>query len=238
MPDLKLLWEIQALDDRKRDLEYKLERARAEEELKPLKVDIEEGGALFNQIKKEYNDIKKNQKAKEMDVKCANEQIKNLEKRLYDGSITNVKEMNANSKELENLINTVRETEDNILLFMEKQDELRAILEKMSTRLNSKADEYRSRHRALLAEQDKIRQLIAQIPLSREKLVGKLDEETWQIYEDMKERFNDPLARVEKATCMGCRMGITFNERRMLKHSDELVYCSNCGRLLYWEKQG
>lgn len=59
MPDLKLLWEIQALDDRKRDLENKLERAREEEELKPLKADIEEGGALFNQIKKEYNDIKK-----------------------------------------------------------------------------------------------------------------------------------------------------------------------------------
>ncbi|MEG3070056.1 MAG: hypothetical protein RQM92_03720 [Candidatus Syntrophopropionicum ammoniitolerans] len=46
MPDLKLLWEIQALDDRKRDLEYKLERARAEEELKPLKADIEEGGLV------------------------------------------------------------------------------------------------------------------------------------------------------------------------------------------------
>lgn len=238
MPDLKLLWEVQALDGRKRILEQKLRGGQIAEELKSLKADIEEGRSLFNKLKEEYNSVKKAQKSKEMDVNSTNEQLTILGQKLYDGSITNVKEINSNSKKLESLKNTVKQVEDEILTLMEKQDELRAKLEKMSAELNNKAEDYRRKHGALLANQQKVRQLIAQIPLARQKLLDKLDVETRQRYMDMKKRFNDPLARVEKATCMGCRMGITFNELRLLKQGADMVYCSNCGRMLYWEKQG
>ncbi len=235
MPDLKLLWEIQVLDGRKRALEKKLKGGRTAEGLRSLRADIEKGKEQFNRIKKEYNDLKKSQRIKEMDVKCADEQLEILGKKLYDGSITNVKEMNANSKKLENLKNTVKKAEDDILACMEKQDELRAQLEEMSTGLNKKAEDYRMNHGGFLSDQQRIRQLIAQIPLVRQKLLDKLDVETWHRYMDMKKRFNDPLARVEKTTCMGCRMGITFSELRLLKQGTDIVYCSNCGRMLYWE---
>lgn len=236
MPDLKMLWEIQVLDGRKRALEKKLKGGQIAEELKFLKADIEKGGVLFNKIKEEYNGVKKSQKIKEMDVDSANEQIAILGKKLYDGSITNVKEMNSNSKKLESLKNTVKKAEDEILTSMERQDELRSKLEEMSAELNNKAEDYRGKHSGLLANQQRVRQLIARIPLIRQKMLDKLDVETWQRYMDMKKRFNDPLARVEKATCMGCRMGITFNELRLLKQGEDIVYCSNCGRMLYWEK--
>ncbi|MDD4335039.1 MAG: hypothetical protein PHY77_05455, partial [Desulfotomaculaceae bacterium] len=132
MPDLKMLWEIQVLDGRKMALEKKLKGGQIAEELKFLKADIEKGGVLFNKIKEEYNGVKKSQKIKEMDVDSANEQITILGKKLYDGSITNVKEMNSNSKKLESLKNTVKKAEDEILTFMERQDELRSKLEEMS----------------------------------------------------------------------------------------------------------
>lgn len=238
MPDLKLLWEIQVLDGQKRSLEQKLREGQISEELKSLKADIEEGRLLFNKLKEEYSSLKKGQKLKEMDVNAADEQLKNLGQKLYDGSITNVKEMNSNSKKLESLKNKVKQAEDDILASMEKQDELRAKLEKMSAELNSKAEDYRRKHGSLLANQQKVRQMIAQVPLARQKLLDKIDIEIWHNYMDMKKRFNDPLARVEKGTCMGCRVGITFNELRLLKVGEEMVYCSNCGRMLYWERQG
>lgn len=238
MPDLKLLWEIQVLDGQKRDLEQKLKGGQLSEELKSLKADIEEGRALFNKLKEEYSTLKKAQKLKEMDVSDANEQLKSLGRKLYDGSITNVKEINSSSMKLESLKEKVSQAEDDILTLMEKQDELRAKLEKMSADLNNKAEDYRRKHGTLLANQQKVRQLIAQIPLARQKLLDKLDAEIWRRYMDMKKRHNDPLARVEKSTCMGCRVGITFNELRMLKQGEELVCCGNCGRMLYWERQG
>ncbi|VFU12988.1 Putative zinc ribbon domain protein (fragment) [anaerobic digester metagenome] len=52
----------------------------------------------------------------------------------------------------------------------------------------------------------------------------------------MKKNIEDPLSRVEKGICLGCRMSIPFNQLRLLKQGTELVYCSNCGRLLLWER--
>ena len=175
MPDYKLLWEIQVLDDQKRALEQKLREGQMSDELKSLKADIEAGRSIFNKLKEEYSNQKKAQKAKEMDVTMANEELNNLGQKLYDGSITNVKEINSNSKKLDSIKNKIKKEEDDILVLMEKQVNLRAKLEKMSADLNSKAEDYRRKHASLLANQQKVQQLIAQIPLARQKLLDKID---------------------------------------------------------------
>jgi hypothetical protein len=77
---------------------------------------------------------------------------------------------------------------------------------------------------------------LAQIPLTRQKLLEKVDGGLLLRYMDMKKSFADPLARVEKGICMGCRVGIPFNDLRLLKQGEGLVFCSNCRRILYWER--
>lgn len=236
MPDLKQLWEIQVLDGQRKALEQKLREGQISGELRSLKTDIEEGRSIFNKLKEEYNSLKKVLKMKEMDVTSANEQLKSLGQKLYGGSITNVKEVNTSSKKLESLGEKVKRTEDEILAIMERQDALRSRLEEMSAELNRKAEDYRRKHGSFLANQQKVRQLLAQIPLSRQKLIDKVDVDLWQKYTELKKRLNDPLARVEKGTCMGCRVGIPFHDLRLLKQGEGLVFCSHCGRILYWDK--
>lgn len=236
MPELKLLWEIQVLDGQRKALEIKLREGQISGELKALKSEIEEGRSAFNQLKEEYSTLKKDLKTIELNASSATEQVDNLGQKLYGGTITNVKEMNTNSKKLDSLKDIVRRTEDEMLTIMEQRDALRARLEEMSSELNRKAEDYRRMHGSYLANQQKVRQLLAQIPLARQKLLDKVDGSLWNKYLDMKKRFNDPLARVEKGTCMGCRMGIPFNDLRLLKHGECEVFCSNCGRMLFREK--
>jgi len=236
MPDLKQLWEIQVLDGQRKALEQKLREGQISGELKKLKNEIEEGRSIFNKLKEEYNSLKKLLKIKEMDVASASEQLKSLGEKLYGGTITNVKEINTSSKKLESLDEKVKRTEDEILAIMERQDALRFRLEEMSAELNRKAEDYRRKHGSFLANQQKVRQLLAQIPLSRQKLLDKVDADLWHKYTDIKKRLNDPLARVEKGTCMGCRVGIPFHDLRLLKQGEGLVLCSHCGRMLYWDK--
>ena len=130
----------------------------------------------------------------------------------------------------------INRTEDEILGLMEDVEEIKAELEKMSAELNAKAEDYRRMYGSHLANQQNIRQQLAQIPLQRQKLLDNLDVDLWNKYLEMKKKYNDPLARVEKGTCMGCRMGIPYNDMRLLKLGEGLVYCSNCGRLLFWER--
>lgn len=236
MPELKPLWEIQALDSQRKSLEVKLREGQMSGELKTLKNEIEESRAVFNKLKEEYNILKKDLKTKELDAAAATEQLENLGQKLYGGSITNVKEMNTSSKKLDSLKDIVKRTEDEMLTIMERRDALRTRLEEMSAGLNRKAEDYRRLHGSYLANQQKVRQLLAQIPLARQKLLDQVDADLWHKYLDMKKRFSEPLGRVEKGTCMGCRMGIPFNDLRLLKQGEGLVFCSHCGRMLYWER--
>jgi predicted nucleic acid-binding Zn-ribbon protein len=237
MPDFKQLWEIQMLDGQRKALEQKLKEGQIPGELKALKADIEQGRLVFNKLKEEYSSMKKVKKTKEMDVAAAVEQIKSLGEKLYGGSITNPKEVNTSSMKLESLDEKVKRTEDEILSIMEEQDTLRTRLEAMSAELSKKAEDYRTKHGTLLAGQEKVRQQLAKIPLSRQKMLDKVDAGLLQKYMEIQKRFDDPLAKVEKSTCMGCRVNIPFHDLRRLKQGDELVLCSHCGRMLYWDKQ-
>ncbi len=238
MNEMKLLLEIQSLDAQKRSLEMELEKLKEGETaggLKALKIEIEEGRVLFIKLKGEYADNKKEIRSKEMDVAAANEQIKSLGQKLYGGAITNVKEINSSNKKLDNLKNQVQVTEDKILNIMEQQDHLRAKLEEMSVVLNEKLEDYKRRQEVHLGKRRKLQNLLKQIPLSREKLLGQLNPVLEKKYTSMKEKFADPLARVEKGICGGCRVGVPFNDMRLLKQGEGTVFCSYCGRMLYWE---
>ncbi len=236
MSELKLLWEVQELDVQTATLETKLKEGQISGGLRALKTGIEEDRVLFNKLKGEYANNKKELRSKEMDVTAANEQIESLGQKLYGGGITNVKEINSSNKKLDYLKDKVQLTEDEILTIMERQDELRATLEELKTALNEKVGDYRQKHGSLLADQQNIRDLLDQIPFSRQKLFDQIKPALREKYIDMKKKFSDPLARVEKGICRGCRVGIPFNDLRLLKQGEGLVFCSYCGRMLYWEK--
>ncbi|BAF59096.1 MAG: hypothetical protein HPY89_03430 [Pelotomaculum sp.] len=237
MSDLRPLWELQVLEGQRRALELKLREGQAPAELKALRDEIEAGRTAFNELKERYGFLKKSLKMKEFDAAAAAAQAENLRQKLYSGQITNVKEVSTGNKKLENLLDIVRQTEDEILNIMEELDVLREKLETMSGELNQKAGEYRRLHNSHLAGQQKVRQLLAQIPLARKKLLDEIDSYLWQKYREMKNKYSEPLAKVEKGTCMGCRVAIPFNDLRLLKQGEGLVFCSNCGRMLYWERQ-
>jgi predicted nucleic acid-binding Zn-ribbon protein len=236
MLDLKPLWEIQVLDGQKKKLEINLKDGQISKDLKVLRGEIEQGRTDFDNLKKKYNSFKHELKIKEMDAAAAAEQVNILGEKLYGGAITNIKEINTSTIKLDSLKSSINKTEADILEIMENIEGLRAELEKKSEELNKKADEFRKLHGTYQANQQKVKSVIEQLPLSRQKILDKMDIELWNKYQEMKKRFNDPLAKVEKGICLGCRMGISFNDMRLLKHGVEMVYCSNCGRLLFWER--
>jgi len=224
------------LDGQRRSLEIKLREDQGSGEMNALKNEIEERRAVFSRLKEEYNALKRILKTKEMDAGAAAGQLENLGQKLYCGTVTNVKEMNAINRKIDSLKEASRQTEDEMLAIMERRDALRARLEEMSAELGRKAEDYRRLHGSHLANQQKVRQLLARIPLARQKLLDQVDAGLWQKYLEMKKKFSDPLARVEKGICTGCRVGIAFNDLRLLKQGEELVFCSHCGRMLYWER--
>lgn len=236
MLELKELWEIQALDRQRKELELQLREGQISGDLKSLKSKIEEGRVIFNKHKEEYNSLKKELKVKELEAASLARQVEQLGQKLYSGAITCAKEMNSSSQKLDSMKEMISRIEDKMLSIMERRDNLRVHLEQIGAELNQKAEEFRRLHGSYLANQQRIRKLLSHIPLSRQKLLDKVEAGLWQKYLDMKKRFSEPLARVEKGICMGCRVGVSFQDLRLLKQGEELVFCSRCGKMLYWER--
>ncbi len=236
MPQLKMLWEIQDLDVQKRALEKELREGQISNELRALKKEIEEGRAAYKKLKEKHNFLKKDLKDRELEVAAEREQLDNLGQKLYSGAITNVKEINTTTKKIENIKDMVNNMEDKMLDIMERMDAQHNKLEEMKAQLNGKADDYRRLHRSYLDNQQEVKQQLDQIPLTRQKLLDKVDPDLWQKYMEMKKKYDDPLAKVEKGICRGCRVAIPFNDLRLLKQGDDRVFCSLCGRMLMWEK--
>ncbi|MDD3653410.1 MAG: C4-type zinc ribbon domain-containing protein [Desulfotomaculaceae bacterium] len=236
MPDLKSLLEIQILDGRIKALETELRKERQSVELKKLRGEIKQGRAAFEKLKETYNVLKNNLNLKEISVAKAREQADSLGQKLYSGVITNVKEMDINSKKLESLTKTVSLAEDEILRLMERKDDIKAQLSEIVAVSTKKIEEYRKIKELLLAKQQQAKGELDKYQDIIQKMIEQLDPGLWNMYRDMKNSLHEPLARVERGTCMGCRMGISYREMRLLKQGEGLVYCGNCGRILYWEK--
>ncbi|MCL6447341.1 MAG: hypothetical protein K6U04_04200 [Armatimonadetes bacterium] len=236
MIDLKHLWEIQLLDQQRKSLESSFKGDDMASELRALKNDIEESRAAFKTLKEEYGSLKKELRKREMDTDELKERVGAMSKRLYDGSITSAKEVQSSNQKLLFLQDEIKRTEDLTLATMESLEAVRQKLEKLSAELNEKALHYRRLHGTYLGHQQKMRKMLAQIPQLRQKLLEKVDSNIWKKYVEMKKKIADPLARVEKGACTGCRVGLSFNDLRALKQGGTLVYCQNCGRMLFWER--
>lgn len=237
MPDLKSLLEVQLHKGKLKALEAKSREEQQPVELKKLRGEIKQGRVAFEKLKETYSGLKNRLKSKEMSAAWSREQADSLGQKLYSGAITNVKEIETNSKKLESLRNAVSQIEDEILEMMEEKDQHRAQLADIAASLTHKTEEYRKMKNLLLTKQQQAKSELDKYQDQINKLIEQLEPGLWSMYQEMQKKLPEPLAKVEKETCMGCRMGITYGELRLLKQGEGLVHCGNCGRILYWEGQ-
>ena len=71
-----------------------------------------------------------------------------------------------------------------------------------------------------------------------EIILSKLDEEQKIKYSTLKEKKGKVVAEVIDGKCRGCHITIPLFIMCKLKNKDEITYCDNCGRILYYREQG
>jgi len=69
---------------------------------------------------------------------------------------------------------------------------------------------------------------------TRNDLLKKLPAEIADAYERLKKRYKRAIAPVENGFCFGCFQKLPT---QLLTRSKEIIYCPNCGRILYWRKK-
>ena len=233
MTTVKQLYALQEVD---LDLD-RVYRAleQVEEELK-TGVSIETLESALQDEQERLLEAELRQRDNQMESEARRERSAVLETQLYDGSLTNARDLEALQQEAANVRHQLEQDEalslDLSIQIEEAQSkcsDLNRELTETKARWDLQQFEFNQRATALRAEQDDYEK-------QRNMLASRFDPATLQRYETLrKSKGGRAVAKVERDLCQGCRMSLPTQLRQRVKSGRQAVNCSSCGRMLFVE---
>jgi len=157
------------------------------------------------------------------------------DKRLYSGSITSTKEMQAAQEERNFTAEQIGKTEEGLLTLMVGIEEAEKTLtkgQKVLGTLEAQAD----RQTTELAEEES--SLVSQLKIltsERDSNANQIDSKLVYRYETLRKSKNGrAIAKVEREMCQGCRIKLTTSELQRIQMATDLIQCDSCHRILYF----
>lgn len=233
MENVEALAKAQKFDVLIMQLKNKIENLEEGKSLKKIIDSYDKTDISLKDVTQKKLDIEKRIKRIEEDSKNIGDKIAQEEKKLYSGTITKPKELNAIQKEIESLRkkNDVLETRE--LELMQELDEVNKVFEKVSVDYKiisedrgKRQDAYDKARSALEKQLEDakecmcdVKSFIDPVLLSRYELIRK-------------EKSGIGAAFLINGTCSGCHIALPENEIAEFIAKDEVGKCSNCKRLL------
>lgn len=230
MSQTRALYRLQKLD---LDLESRRGRARevtaALEDDRALQAAQDDVAALEGQLRP--------QEARAADltleIKSVVEQARQLNDRLYSGTV-------GNPKELEDIQNKIAERgrrraalEDSLLETMIAVEEQQEALDAAQERLRRAEMDRASAQETFGAELQQLKSEIKRLKADRERVASQISPEFIEVYQTLRPRKNGhALALLEGECCSVCGVGQTTVTVQQVRQNLELITCESCGRIL------
>ena len=159
---------------------------------------------------------------------------KSYQQKLYQGTVTNAKELANIEKEIEALGRQQSDLDGRILLLMDETEQAQAASNVADAVAHAaeghKAETiaaYRSRYEALTLELSNLAQQRESAAVSVE------DKAALKRYDDIRAKASGVgIAKIEGDTCGGCHMKLSSTLIKTVKGRTQIQPCENCGRLL------
>lgn len=230
MNQITLLVELQNLDTRIDD--NAAPRTQLEKKLADASA-VELARAAVQDANQHATELQGTLRGLELEARGLEDKLKQVNARLYDGRITNPKELDGLNRDQEMLAKQKRELEDRELALMEQVEasenvvkDKRAAHEKISAQTSSENE----RARTALHE---LETTSAGLTQKRDALRAQLPPATLVLYDDLRRtKKGRAVALLKGSNCSGCGNEVPSGLLSRVKHGDELVFCVNCGRIL------
>ncbi len=233
MRGMDRILELQELDATTDRLGHRREQLEAGEELSTARKASEEAEAGLGELRLGIDAVGVEQRRLEHEIDTMGSKLAAEEKRMYDGTIANAKELEALQHEIESLKDRRSRTEDDLLDVMVRREELEARV------AGSEAEVAAARQRVETVggdasrELDEVVELLAERATAREAIVGAIDEELLELYEDLRaQKRGIGAAAIVDGVCQACHEQLSAVELDKLKHTDGVKRCEYCRRIV------
>jgi len=197
---------------------------------------IRELGQKLEDAKKETLNAKLKLAQVQSDVSTLLEENEKLEKRLYDGTITNTRELKSVESEQAELRRRIAREEEKITPYesdIAACEHTQAEVETQLKDARSQWAEDEPQYQSQIVEHN---QRIKNLFDERKKITAQMPSYYVKTYENLfKQTKGMAVVQVNRGVCMGCFIQLPLNETNKLKKDKNLPRCSNCARILIFD---
>ena len=236
MYDPKRLHALQRLDK-------KIDQLTREKNIQPEKKEIIEVSQKIEKLKilKENHDAlfahaSRDQKRVENDLIIVEDKLKKSETRLYNGEVTNPKELKSMQDEIGHLRDKKDELETELLEAIDKTENLFAENGKLSVGLSSFEERKKELSDGIESLDSDKDELIENLAVEREAVSQDIDNDVKRLYDRLrKEKDGIAVTVLKDGTCQGCHITLSESELNTYSDEGEIWRCSNCSRVVVKE---
>ena len=230
MARLLALQEIDTAIDRLTARKLALETG---DELGAARSEADAAERALGELRLQLDVVGRDQARLEHEIDSLSQKAAAEEKRLYDGSVANAKELASMQHEIENLKRRRSDREDEMLGLMEVREEL----ERRTSEARSTSDGLRARVEDVGgAALDELRDVEAELEAriaERQRTLPELDPDVLELYEDLrKQKKGIGAVRLVDGVCQGCHEQLSAMELDKLKRVEGVKRCEYCRRIL------
>jgi uncharacterized protein len=233
MRGLDRILELQELDSAIDRLDHRREQLEAGEELSALRKEMEEADARLGEIRLASDAVASDSRRLELEIESMNAKLDAEQKRMYDGSIANSKELEALQHEIASLKERRARAEDDLLEQMVRREDLdarAAEAEKDATAARARVEEVGG---DAVKELDQIGAELVARQSEREALVPAFDEELLELYDELREsKHGIGAAAIVDGVCQACHEKLSAVELDRLKRTEGVKRCEYCRRIV------
>ena len=227
------LYALQEIDSQIDQHETALEGIRARygesEEAAEARAEVAEYAATLPDLEARLRDL-------ELQVASLKDKAAPVERKLYDGSITNSKELTDLQRDLEQITRQRQGVEEELLAVLEQVEAKRAGLQAARERLAQLEAEWSAAQAELHADEERLEAELTALRERRAAQVGRLPEPPVMTYDRLRRRRKGvAVVKVERGACLGCRLTVptVVLQRARSGMNPNPVQCPSCERMLY-----
>ncbi|GLV58243.1 hypothetical protein KDH_50760 [Dictyobacter sp. S3.2.2.5] len=203
-----------------------------------------QGSATLRKLRAEYDTAQQQlltgqqaQQDAEWSLEDTGQRLGNQERRLYSGSIQNGKELQMLQQEVQYLRAQQNRQEEHLLEVMDTAESLKEAAQRKAVALQEAEEHWKQENAALQARREQADARFQQLQEQRQSLASRINEAMLKRYETMRRtKQGRAVSKIDENSCQWCRVILTPSEMQQVRISPEVQTCTNCGRILYYER--
>ena len=228
---VKQLYDLQKLD---------AAIGQAEERLASIEARLNDRSALdalekrIEALRQQLAEVERQRKAREMEETSTRQKLQTLERRMYGGEVTNVRELEGMGEEQKMLRSRLEREEEQLLEVMASQEEVEQALAGVLADLDTETERWELERKELTREKEAETKKRQDLMTERETMAAPLAEEDLTVYESLRAaKKGQVVVKVERGLCTACKMSLPTHVLQRARSGAGHVFCTSCGRLLH-----